>query len=131
MGSGFPAGRTSRSRAMTVSLRKVRRLSLVTRRLSGKAPGKLSAGLTKTFQSARRGALGLKRRYEFLVEGYNLWTKCETMLKRAPELSAKGRALVARLELARRGSMVRRATGRLASRLATGLQTLQRRFGAE
>jgi hypothetical protein len=97
-------------------------------------PERLSAGFERASHTARGSGAALRQHYDFLVTAYDFQTKYGDVLRRAPELTERGRQFVARLELAEKSERLRltsaNATIWLARRLldgsAHGLAAVQR-----
>lgn len=77
------------------------------RRARKEFPERFSRGLERATGLARETARDLSRHYDFLIAAHKLRTRYEAMLRRAPELSEKGRQFIARLELERRSEQFR------------------------
>jgi hypothetical protein len=70
-------------------------------------PQRLSAGFERASTAARGSATSLQRHYDFLVTAYDFQTKYEQVVRRAPEITERGRQFIARLELAERSERLR------------------------
>ncbi|WP_088342768.1 MULTISPECIES: hypothetical protein [Rhodomicrobium] len=70
-------------------------------------PQRLAVGLDRASTAARERAAGLRRHYDFLATAHDFQAKYEQVLRRAPEVTERGRQFIARLELAERSERLR------------------------
>jgi hypothetical protein len=95
------------------------------RRAREELPHRLVTGFERASETARQSATGLRRHYDFLVAAHDFQAKYELTLRRAPEITERGRQFIARLELAERSERLRLTSANLliwlARQLATGL----------
>ena len=88
-------------------------------------PQRLSAGFERASAAARDSAAGLHRHYDFLAAAHDFQAKYEQLLRRAPEITERGRQFIARLDLAERSERLRLTSANamiwLARRLIDGL----------
>ena len=95
------------------------------RRAREELPRRLVTGFERASDAARQSATGLRRHYDFLVTAHDFQAKYEQTLRRAPQLTERGRQFIARMELAERSERLRLTSANLliwlARQLATGL----------
>jgi len=70
-------------------------------------PQRLSVGFERASGAARDRATTLRKHYDFLVAAYDFRSKYEDVVRRAPEVTERGRQFIARLELAERSERLR------------------------
>jgi hypothetical protein len=106
------------------------------RKARGELPGQFAAAFERAGGLTRKGGVGLKRHYEFLIEAQELRARYAELLSRAPIVTEKGKQFLARLELERRAEEFREASGGLSdwarrrvvvgiAQLISGLQFVQ------
>jgi hypothetical protein len=96
-------------------------------------PERLSSGFERASHAARGSGAALRQHYDFLVTAYDFQTKYEDVLRRAPEVTERGRQFIARLELAEKSERLRLTSAnatiwmarRLLDRSAHALAALQ------
>ncbi|MGB0086950.1 MAG: hypothetical protein WBP94_16450, partial [Rhodomicrobiaceae bacterium] len=101
-------------------------------------PQRLSAGFERASAAARDSAAGLHRHYDFLAAAHDFQAKYEQLLRRAPEITERGRQFIARLDLAERSERLRLTSAnamiwlarRLIDGLALAIASLQRLHAA-
>ncbi len=95
------------------------------RRAQEELPRRLVTGFERASATARQSASGLRQHYDFLVTAHDFQAKYEQALRRAPQITERGRQFIARLELAERSERLRLTSANvliwLARQLATGL----------
>ncbi|MDX2263959.1 MAG: hypothetical protein NW215_03185 [Hyphomicrobiales bacterium] len=84
------------------------------RRARNQLPGRLQATLERASALARHGRDSIVAHQHVLAKAYDIQTRYQDALQRAPELTERGRQFIARLELARRSEMVRETSKGLA-----------------
>ncbi len=70
-------------------------------------PQRLATGLERASATARESAAGLRRHYDFLAAAHDFQAKYEQVLRKAPEVTERGRQFILRLELAERSERLR------------------------
>jgi hypothetical protein len=70
-------------------------------------PQRVVLGLDKASSTARQGAASVKGHYDFLVRAYDFQAKYEEVLRKAPELTERGKQFIARLELAEKSERLK------------------------
>ena len=112
------AGAIRRSEAMKRGVSELRRAR-------EELPQRLVTGYERASEAARQSASGLRRHYDFLVVAHDFQAKYEQTLRRAPQITERGRQFIARLELAERSERLRLTSANfliwLTRQLATGL----------
>ncbi len=95
------------------------------RRAREELPQRLVTGFERASDAARQSASGLRRHYDFLVAAHDFQAKYEQTLRRAPQITERGRQFIARLELAEHSERLRLTSANfviwLTRQLATGL----------
>lgn len=95
------------------------------RRAREELPRRLVTGFERASGAARQSASGLRRHYDFLVAAHDFQAKYEQTLRRAPQITERGRQFIARLELAEHSERLRLTSANfliwLTRQLATGL----------
>lgn len=95
------------------------------RRAREELPQRLVTGFERASDAARQSATGLRRHYDFLVAAHDFQAKYEQTLRRAPQITERGRQFIARLELAENSERLRLTSANfliwLARQLATAL----------
>ena len=110
------------------------------RRAREELPQRLVTGFERASDAARQSASSLRRHYDFLVAAHDFQAKYEQTLRRAPQITERGRQFIARLELAEHSERLRLTSANvliwLTRQLATafahflaGLQELQAVLG--
>jgi hypothetical protein len=91
-------------------------------------PQRLSSGFERASSAARVSGSALRKHYDFLVTAYDFQTKYEGALRRAPDITERGRQFIARLELAEKSERLRLTSANaaiwVARRLVAGLAHL-------
>ena len=112
------AGAIRRSEAMERGVSELRRAR-------EELPQRLVTGFERASDAARQSASGLRRHYDFLVAAHDFQAKYEQTLRRAPQITERGRQFIARLELAEHSERLRLTSANfliwLTRQLATGL----------
>ena len=112
------AGAIRRSEAMERGVSELRRAR-------EELPQRLVTGFERASDAARQSASGLRRHYDFLVAAHDFQAKYEHTLRRAPQITERGRQFIARLELAEHSERLRLTSANfviwLTRQLATGL----------
>ena len=112
------AGAIRRSEAMERGVSELRRAR-------EELPQRLVTGFERASDAARQSATGLRRHYDFLVAAHDFQAKYEQTLRRAPQITERGRQFIARLELAEHSERLRLTSANfliwLARQLATAL----------
>jgi hypothetical protein len=112
------AGAIRRSEAMERGVSELRRAR-------EELPQRLVTGFERASDAARQSASGLRRHYDFLVAAHDFQEKYEQTLRRAPQITERGRQFIARLELAEHSERLRLTSANfviwLTRQLATGL----------
>jgi hypothetical protein len=77
------------------------------RRARAELPQRVVAGLGRTSAAARQSATSLKGHYDFLIAAYDFQAKYEELVRKAPELTERGKQFIARLELAEKSERLK------------------------
>lgn len=115
------AAASARSFARSVSVKGLKAAATELRKARCELPGQFANAFERAGGLARKGGVGLKRHYEFVLEAQELRARYAELLARAPLVSEKGRQFLARLELERRAEQFRETSGGVADWARRGI----------
>ena len=127
---------TARGYVRFVGARGLKAAAEELRKARGELPGQFATAFERAGGLSRKGGVGLKRHYEFLLEAQELRARYAELLSGAPILTEKGKQFLARLELERRAEQFRETSGGVSdwarrrvvvgiAKLISGLQFIQ------
>jgi hypothetical protein len=77
--------------------------------------------LERASTTARQGAASAKGHYDFLVRAYDFQARYESALRKAPELTERGKQFIARLELAEKSERLKLTSATVRAAMKRGL----------